>query len=115
MKKRPISITIVSWVYIAAGCAGLIYHAPEWKTPSAEHWQIVWVSAVRLLAVVAGIAMLRGQNWSRWLTIAWMAIHVVISLFNSWEQAAMHAVLLTVVIWILVRQPARDYFSKTPA
>ncbi len=115
MQKRPISITIVSSLYIVAGCVGLLYHLPEWKTPSAGHWEIVWVSAVRILAIVAGLFMLRARDWARWLAIAWMSLHVVIGLFDSWQQAAMHAVLLAVFVWILVRKPARDYFHRGAA
>jgi len=115
MKKRPISITIVSWIYIAVGCMGLLYHSSEWKTPGAEHWQIVWVSAIRALAIVAGIYMLRAQNWARWLAIVWIAVHVVISMFDSWQPAAMHAVLLAVIVYLLIRRPAKLYFSGTSA
>jgi len=59
--------------------------------------------------------MLRAQNWARWLAIVWIAVHVVISMFDSWQPAAMHAVLLAVIVYLLIRRPAKLYFSGTSA
>ena len=38
-----------------------------------------------------------GHNWARWLLVAWLAFHVVVSGFHSMSEMAAHAVLLIVV------------------
>jgi hypothetical protein len=111
MNKRPISVTILSWILIAAGTVGLIYHVREIKTLP---YDTLLVEFVRLLAVIAGAFMLRGHNWARWLAIVWIAFHVVVSYFHSWGEVAMHAVILAVFAYILFRPAASAYFRSYP-
>src|SRR5258708_25619263 len=94
MNKRPISVTIISGVMIAAGVIGLVYHLSELKVQHPFQYDIVWISLLRLLAIVAGVFMLRRANWARWLTMAWITLHVVVSAFHSMPQLAMHGLIL---------------------
>ena len=110
MKKRPLSVTIAGYVIVAAGIMGLAYHSPEWLQ-RPFHSEIIWISLLRLLAVVAGFAMLRGHNWGRWLTLVWIAFHVVVSYWHGWPEVAMHAALLAVFAYILFRPAANAYFQ----
>jgi uncharacterized membrane protein len=71
---------------------------------------VVLALIVRLLAVVAGIFMLRGHNWARWLAIVWIAFHVVMSAFHSVPSAAFHALLLAVLAYFLFRRQSTAYF-----
>jgi hypothetical protein len=113
MNKRPITVTILSWLYIATGAIGLIYHLSEFTThPPAE---TIWISIVRILAIVAGAFMLRGADWARWLALAWIAFHVVIGALNSVQQAIVHALFLALFAYFLLRQDARLYFRPRPA
>lgn len=112
--KRPLSVTIISCVYIAAGAMGLIYHLADFKGHSIE-WGIVGISLVRVLAIVAGVFMLRGKDWARWLALAWMAAHVGIGYLNGWTQAVTHAVFLAVIAFFLLRRDAADYFRGSKA
>lgn len=105
MNKRPISVTIIAVVYIVAGAAGLIYHAGEILTSP-------WVGVVRALAIVAGVFMLRAQNWARWLAMVWIAFHVVLSAFHSVSEFAMHAVLCAVFAFVLFRRSTNRYFVR---
>ena len=113
MLKRPISVTILSWILIAAGTVGLLYHAREIKTLHPFASDILLVEFVRLLAIIGGAFMLRGQNWARWLAIVWIAFHVVISYFHSWGEVAMHALILAVFAYILFRPAASAYFRPS--
>ena len=45
-----------------------------------------------LVGLLAGIFMLRGHNWARWLAVAWMAFHVAIS-FPEISKLAIHSLL----------------------
>ena len=44
--------------------------------------EFVGITVIGVAAVVAGVFMLRGRNWARWLALAWMASHVAISVFH---------------------------------
>jgi len=74
----------------------------------AFHYEDVWIEATELLAFVAGVFMLRGHNWARWLALAWIAFHVEIS-FPVVRQIAIHSLILAVIAWLLFRSRARHY------
>src|SRR5581483_9721081 len=102
--KRPISVTIVSWVYILAGVVGIAAHITELDLRHPFANDAVLALIVRLLAIIAGVFMLRGANWARWLAIVWIAYHVVLSSFHSVAAAAVHALLLAVFAYFLCRR-----------
>jgi hypothetical protein len=112
MKKRPLTVSIVGCLYIAAGAIGLVYHLREFRTSTPFQFEIVWISLLRLLAIVSGIFMLLGRSWARWLALAWITFHVVISFFHSWEQMAFHGLLLVLIAYFLYLPKARVYFSR---
>jgi hypothetical protein len=109
MSKRPLPVIIISLVYIAAGAGGLFLHITESLKRPFEV-DIIWISLVGLSAIVAGVWMLRGSDWARWLALAWMAFHVVLSAFHSVSQVAIHAVFLAVIAYFLFRESAARYF-----
>lgn len=113
MKKRPLAITVISWLFIAAGSVGLVYHLSELNAHNRQ--ELVWVSFVRLLAIVSGVFMLRGSNWARWLLIVWIAYHVVLSAFHSPMEVAVHGLLLCVVAYFLFCPSASAYFRRESA
>lgn len=113
MRKRPIGVWVIAALLLLAGAGGLIGDALQFKSLSANHYETVWIGLVHLLAIVAGGFLLRGNNWARWLAIAWMAFHVAISFLNSWQQAVMHGVILVLFVLILFSRDARAYFGPT--
>ncbi len=115
MRKRPISVTIVSWIYIIAGIGGIAAHWNEFDFRHPFSNDVVLPLIVRALAIVAGVFMLRGANWARWLAIAWIAYHVVLSGFHSVPAAAIHALLLVVFAYFLCRRQAATYFTNERA
>lgn len=106
--KRPLSVLVLSCLYIAVGSIGLAYHFPR---PLAFHYEDVWIEATELLALVAGVFMLRGHNWARWLAVAWMAFHVAIS-FPVVRQIAIHSLFLAVIVWLFFQSRARQHFAS---
>jgi hypothetical protein len=112
MNKRPLSVTIISWLFIAAGAVGFTYHITEFKAQGQFQYALVWISLVRLLAILAGLFMLRGRNWARWLLLVWIAFHVVLSAFHTLSELAMHGVLFAVVAYFLFRPKASAYFRE---
>jgi hypothetical protein len=106
--KRPLSILVLSCLYIAIGTMGFAYHFPR---PLAFHYEDVWIEGTELLAFVAGVFTLRGHNWARWLALAWVAFHVVIS-FPVVRQIAIHLLFLAMTVWLLFQSRARQYFAS---
>ncbi len=76
-KKRPISITILSWLYIVVGALSTAAHVMEFKAQRPVLNEVVWITVLGAAAIVAGVFMLRGKNWARLLALLWMAAHVV--------------------------------------
>ena len=111
--KRPLSVTILAWVYIAVGTIGFAYHFTELQARDAFPIDGVWVELVRLLAIICGAFMLRGHNWARWLALAWIAFHVIISAFHALPQFAIHCLFCAIIAWFLFRPEAARYFRAT--
>jgi hypothetical protein len=107
--KRPISVTILSCVYLAVGAIGFAYHFRELLSLQQD---IVWAELTEFLAIVCGAFMLLGHNWARWLALAWIVFHVVLSAFHSFRELAIHALFCAVIAWILFRPQAARYFGS---
>lgn len=97
MKSRPLPVIIVSILFILAGCVGFTYHVKELFELNNNLNETIWILFLRILAVVSGLLLLFRINWARWLTIAWLVYHVIISAFNSTSEMIAH-----IVFWILV-------------
>jgi hypothetical protein len=110
MIKRPLSVTIIGCLFIAAGTVGLAYHATEFMADRPIQSELVLVCLVRLLAIVCGAFMLRGHNWARWGLLAWIAYHVVLSAFHSVFEFVVHGLLLAAIAWFLLRPRVSAYF-----
>jgi hypothetical protein len=106
-KERPFQITILGWLFIFVGILTTAYHLIQgpldrWAVP------IVLVGAI---AIVAGVFLLRGARWARWLLLAWLAFHVFVSALNSLSDALPHVVLLLVIGYVLLRPSTSGYFQ----
>ena len=76
MTKRPLSITIISWIFIAfGGISFLTSLVPLADSAAArrlaEHPFEFWLTPlIRILALLCGVFMLYGFDWARWLLVA---------------------------------------------
>src|SRR6266850_2256591 len=109
--KRPLPVTILGCLFIVVGLVGFVYHLSE---SPLDRW-VVLISIVRIIAVVGGVFLLMGHNWARWLILAWLAFHVVVSAFHSLSESIAHVVLLIIVGYVLLRPPASKYFQSAPS
>ncbi len=107
---RPLSITLLACLYIAVGAIGFVAHFGEIRAGNVLRYDGIGIEAVEVVAIVTGAFMLRGHNWARWLAIAWMAFHVVLSAFGGLQELAIHAVFCVVIVCLLFRPAARQYF-----
>jgi hypothetical protein len=110
MKTRPVSVTVIGCIFVLVGFVGLAYHSRDFKTSHLFQSDVLLIALVRLLAIVFGVFMLRGSNWARWAALAWMSLHVVLSAFHSKQELMMHAILLVVFAYFLMRRQAAEYF-----
>lgn len=118
MKLRPRSIAIISWIFILFGSLALLSGLPPFAEPSVSQWVAGlkghWMVHVsRIAAIVSGVFMLRGHNWARWLLVAWILFHIVISALHSLTQLLLHAAIFTVILYFLFRRDANVYFSQS--
>jgi hypothetical protein len=106
--KRPFQITVLGWLFIVVGILSTTYHLLK---GSLDPWMVPIV-IVGIIAIVAGVFLLRGARWARWLLLAWLAFHVVVSALNSLSDAMPHVVLLLVVGYFLLGPPTSKYFQR---
>jgi hypothetical protein len=117
MKDRPLSITIIGWFFIIFGSIALVSGLlPMVNATTAQrvadlksHW-IVHLSHVA--QIVSGLFLLRGHSWARWLLVAWIAFHIVISAMHSVVQLTIHVGIFSVILFFLFRRPASEYFAS---
>jgi len=110
MNKRPLPVTIIACVYILAGAVGLVYHFRDFRATPVFQYDVLGVELVRLIAIVCGVFLFRGHNWARWLALAWIAFHVVLSAFHAWPALAVHCLFCAVIAWLLFRRDSDLYF-----
>ena len=107
---RPISITILACVYIAVGVVGFAYHFREIVALQNDS---LWIALTEALAIVCGVFMLLGHNWARWLALAWIGFHVILSAFHSIHEVVMHSLICALIAWILLHPTASRYFRSS--
>jgi uncharacterized membrane protein YgdD (TMEM256/DUF423 family) len=110
MNKRPISVLVIGWLYVAVGALAVSFHLAEMKPRPAFESDVLWAVLVNLVAIVCGVYVLRGRNWARWLAVAWMAGHVILSVFHSWSEVVVHSLFCAAIAYFLFRPPATQYF-----
>ena len=110
MNERPLSVTIISYLYMAAGVVGIVYHASELKAQHPFQADVIWVLLLRLTAIVSGVFMLRGSNWARWLGIGWIAFHVAVSAFHPIRELIVHSLLFALFAYFLFRPETAEFF-----
>lgn len=108
---RPLPVTLIGYLFITAGAIGIVYHAPELMVINTQP-QVALVFLVRVLAILGGVFTLRGVNWARWLLLAWITYHVILSFFHSTSELIMHAVLMILVALALFHRNANAYFRE---
>jgi hypothetical protein len=70
--QRPLAVTVISLIYIVVGIVGLVFHLVDFKGQLSLRSEITWITAVRLLAIVAGIFMFHDHTGQGgWLWPGW--------------------------------------------
>lgn len=103
---RPRSITIISWLFIVFGSIALLSGVLPFRD-LASHW---YVHLSRILMIVAGVFMLKGHNWARWLLVLWITFHIIISALHSMLFLLMHVAIFSVILYFVFRLQSSAFF-----
>ena len=124
MSKRPRSVTVISWIFIAFGGIALL-NSQLPKLPGAEESIAEYRSqhpvlyavmlAGPIVAVVCGVFMLRGHNWARWLLVIWFGYNVIGNVLHSPLKLLLPGLLFGVAVFFLFRPRATAFFRGTSA
>lgn len=107
--RRPVSILVAAGLYLAVGVLGFAAHFGELRVGRSD---APMIELTEFLAVVAGVFLLRRQNWARWLALAWIAFHVLLSALHSTREMAIHGLLCLAIAWLLFNTAADGYFRS---
>lgn len=122
--KRPTSVTVIVWILIVTGGISLVASTVNLNNPMVAELmaksplpmpvQYLMLYAGFIITLISGLAMLRAQNWARFLYVAWSAFAFVVGLATSPMKAAMipGLVVFAVIVFLLFREKANDYFSS---
>lgn len=109
MHRRPVYVTIIGCLYILSGSGGFIYHL---ITPDPYDVEYIMALVIRILAVIGGILVMRGISWARWLLVAWISYHVVLSFRHSIAELMIHILILVITVLFLFNKQSTLYFRK---
>lgn len=112
MRKRPLAVTIIAGLLIIVGVAGFAVHTKEIISNGSFNFESILIPVLSHLASVSGIFILLGHNWARWLALIWMAFHVAISFFDSWQKVAVHVVIFALIAYVLFCAAAQRTFAS---
>lgn len=125
MNKRPVSIAIIGWLFIAVGTVGVVRGLWPLVGGARSHAEAevrpeplvdsFYSSASGIVAAVGGAYLLQGRGWARWLLVAWMAFHIVLSVLHSMSELAVHCMVFGAIIWFLFRPHTTEYFQNSAA
>lgn len=113
MRKRPLSVTAVGYLYIVIGVVALVSQLAMLRLHGPFQYNILWASLVELIALISGIYILRAGNWARWFALAWIVFHVVLSAFHALLELTIHSLLCLIIAYCLFRPPANAYFRSS--
>jgi len=121
--KRPTSVSVIAWFLIVTSGISFVTSTVSLNNPMARELmaksplpialQFMMLYVELAINIVSGIAMLKGQNWARFLYVGWSAIGFVIGILTSPMKTAMipGLVILAIITFFLFRPKANEYFS----
>lgn len=123
MQKRPVSLSIISgWLIISAVLAlavNLISRTnPKVmevmsKNPIPIPVQIAWVYTGIVVSFVSGIALIKRQNWARFLYVVWSGVSLAVSFVTSPVKAASlpGVIFFGIIVFFLFQPSVERYFQ----
>ena len=122
MAKRPLSITIIAWFLIVSSIISAFTFWSAFDSPMGQQMlaQSPFTPSVHkafavfsmLLNLLIGVALLKRQNWARYVYVAFGLLGIVVGVVTSPIKSALllSAIFLAVITFLLFRRPATDWF-----
>ena len=111
--KRPLSLTLIGWLFVVVGIGSLVRHLGPLvigdaspPAPDADDAALAWIIASGLVAIAGGILLLRRVACARWMLVAWLAFHIWVGLLHDPVRLAIHVALFAVLTFFLFRPAA---------
>ena len=123
MKERPKSITIVCWILIVTGVFSLFSSTLHFndskvleimsKIPLPISIQYILIYAGSAITFLCGIAMLKRQNWARFLYAGWKIISLTIGVATFPMKVLLipGIIVFLIIAYFLFRPRANEYFK----
>ncbi len=108
-RRRPWTVLLIGALFLALGCLDLYRSGAPLVGTGRLASDDLLVGLIGVAALVGAGFLLAGRNWARWLLVAWMALHVVI----SWPDVGKllgHVLIFGGLIILLFRPAANAYF-----
>jgi hypothetical protein len=126
MDKRPLSLTIIAWLLIVTSVFGIISGlmmgsnevasamVAESPLPVGAHQAIGILSSV--IALVCGVGVLKGWNWSRYVYVVAGVLGLVFNLVTvpMVSMIILGLLFLGVFVFFMFRPAANAWFTQTP-
>ena len=112
--NRPTSVTVVAWIIIVLSVAGVFLFVRGAPQASLTSVQLNFSFLGFAVAIVSGIFMFQGKNWSRWLYIVWCAFGLAYAASTTPNLLLLipGALKTAIIAFILFRGPANAFFSR---
>ena len=121
LNKRPGSITVIAWISIVFGGISLIaisfflFNQIINKSITTFPFDYLLIYLGSLIYIISGNAMLKAQNWARFLFIFWQLVHITLGIVRKTFTSIMIPtvfIFLIIPTFFLLRSPANDYFAR---
>jgi hypothetical protein len=127
MGRRPLSVTIIAWFLIVTSIISVFTFWSAFYTPMAEqilaqsplprsvHMGMTIFSLV--LNLLIGVALLKRQNWARYLYVGFGLFGIAFGLVTSPVKSILFlsVIFLAVIAFFLFRRPANEWFRGAQA
>ncbi|HET6568084.1 MAG TPA: hypothetical protein VFG50_08970 [Rhodothermales bacterium] len=117
MRRLPPSVFVIGALFLALGVLD-VYRglAPLFRGagPVRLAGDDTLVLAIGIAALLSATFLFRARNWARWLLVAWMGLHVALSVLHPAELLA-HLVIFGLMLYVLFRPPAAAFFRRPTA
>ena len=114
MRARPLSLSIVAWLFVAVGVFGLVGDALTALDEKSAGFDSDWTYAVlsHLAAFAGGFFLLVGRGWARGLLVGWMAFYLILSAMHDLTQLLVHCVIFAPILFFLFRPRATAFLAR---
>ncbi len=123
MNHRPLSITLISWLFILVGIGTLVFalfvalladssdiHDPLGRFSGED----ILMIGIAIAAGAGGLLLLKRNGWGRWLILGWLIFHTVMSYPHGVMKFAVHLGLTIIIGAALFLPSASAHLRNGP-